>query len=240
MPGRRLVLPYAVSGRRLLAGRGSSANKATDGKVRDGATAPKPVAADSAAGTNESATAGPVRVSLTQAQYEVAAIRLAQPRARTLSTTLKVNGTLDVPAQNLVSVSVPFGGYIRQIRLEPGMRIRKGQTLAVLENPDYIQFQQDYLVTKAKLEYADLEFAPPAGTEPRKRECAENSSEDPLYPAAFAGPIGGHGPTLGALRINPAKLPADHLIRTIGVPSPVMASLRMFPSIMAVSSIRPM
>lgn len=106
-PGRRLFLLTLFLGG-LLAGCGSSANKANVDKT-DGATADKPVAADSAAGTNESAAAGPVRVSLTQSQYDVAAIKLAQPTARTLSTTLKVNGTLDVPAQNLISVSVPFG-----------------------------------------------------------------------------------------------------------------------------------
>ncbi len=94
----------------------------------------------------------PVRVSLTQAQYTVGGIALGQPTERMMSTRLKVNGVLDVPAQNQVSVSVPFGGYIRSIDLEPGMRIRKGQTLVVLENPDYIQLQQDYLDTKARLE----------------------------------------------------------------------------------------
>ncbi|UFH53265.1 efflux RND transporter periplasmic adaptor subunit [Spirosoma sp. KNUC1025] len=163
----------------------------------------------------------PVRISLTQAQYDVAGIQLGQPASRVMHTTLKVNGVLDVPAQNEVSVSVPVGGYIRQINLEPGMRIRKGQTLVVLENPEYIQLQQDYLDTKAKLEYADLEFA-------RQQELSrDNVSALKVFQQTRANrqslqaQLAGLNQRLMMLRINPATLTPDHLTRTISVPSPV-------------------
>lgn len=164
---------------------------------------------------------GPVRVSLTQAQYDVATIKLGQPTTRIMHTTLKVNGTLDVPAQNQVSVSVPVGGYIRQIGLEPGMRIRKGQTLVVLENPEYIQLQQDYLDTKAKLEYADLEFA-------RQQELSRDNvnalkvfQQTRANRQSLQAQLAGLRQRLIMLRINPATLTPDRLTRTIVVPSPV-------------------
>lgn len=162
-----------------------------------------------------------VRVALTQAQYTVAGIQLGEPSLRTLSTTLKVNGSLDVPAQNQVSVSVPFGGYIRKINLEPGMRISKGQTLVVLENPEYIQFQQEYLDTKAKLEYADLEFA-------RQQELSrENVNALKVFQQIRANrqslqaQLAGMTQRLALLHINPATLTPATLTRTINVPSPV-------------------
>lgn len=206
----------------LLAGCGSSTNKA------DATTADKTASPDSAEAKKDTA-AGPVRVSLTQAQYNVAAIKLDQPMLRMLSTTLKVNGTLDVPAQNLVSVSVPFGGYIRQIRLEPGMRVRKGQTLVVLENPDYIQFQQDYLDTKAKLEYADLEFI-------RQQELSRDNvnalkifQQTRSTRQSLQAQLAGMAQRLAALRINPAKLTAGQFTRTITVPSPVSGFITSIP-----------
>ena len=163
----------------------------------------------------------PVRVSLTQAQYEVAAIQLGQPTLRSLSTRLKVNGMLDVPAQNLVSVSVPFGGYIRQIRLEPGMRVRKGQPLVVLENPEYIQLQQDYLDTKSKLAYADLEFA-------RQEELSRDNvnalkifQQTRSNRQSLQAQLAGAAQRLAILRINPATLSPEQLTRTIIIPSPV-------------------
>ena len=164
---------------------------------------------------------GPVRVSLTQAQYDVAAILLGQPTSRVMHSTLNVNGVLDVPAQNQVSVSVPVGGYIRQISLEPGMRVRKGQTLVVLENPEYIQLQQDYLDTKAKLEYADLEFA-------RQQELSrDNVSALKVFQQTRANrqslqaQQAGLHQRLAMLRINTATLTPDRLTRTITIPSPV-------------------
>ncbi|WP_229374948.1 efflux RND transporter periplasmic adaptor subunit [Fibrella rubiginis] len=179
---------------------------------------------DETAAKRDSAEAKPkdgiVRVSLTQAQYNVAEIKLGQPTNRSLNTVLKANGQIDVPASNLVSVSVPFGGYIRYITLEPGQRIRKGQTLVVLENPDYIQLQQDYLDTKAKLEYADLDYA-------RQEELSrENVSALKVFQQtrsnrqSLQAQLAADAQRLAILRINPATLSPSRLTRTVTVPAP--------------------
>ena len=46
-------------------------------------------------------------VMLTSDQYKVAAIELGKVEMRNLSSILKVNGTIDVPPQNVVSISAP-------------------------------------------------------------------------------------------------------------------------------------
>ena len=177
--------------------------------------------AASADSTQQASADGTVQVALTQAQYDVAAIKLGQPVSRAMNTTLRVTGVLDVPAQNQMSVTVPFGGYIRQIRLEPGMRIRKGQTLVVLENPDYIQLQQDYLETKAKLEYANLEFD-------RQQELSrDNVNALKVFQQvrsnrqSLQAQLAGMAQRLAILRINPATLTPERLTRTITIPAPV-------------------
>ena len=170
---------------------------------------------------NDSVASGPVRVSLTQAQYNVAAIRVGQPTLRPLSTTLKANGTIDVPASNLVSVAVPFGGYIRTIDLEPGMRVRKGQPLARLENPEFIQLQQDYLDTKAKLDYADLEFA-------RQQELSrDNVNALKIFQQVRANrqslqaQLAGMTQRLAMMHIDVSRLSPNQLTRLVTIPSPV-------------------
>ncbi|GAB3952053.1 CusA/CzcA family heavy metal efflux RND transporter [Spirosoma harenae] len=184
---------------------------------------------DSTKTAADSASNGSIEVSLTQAQYNVAAIELGTPVDRTMSTTFKVNGTVDVPAQNRVSVSVPFGGYIREINLEPGMQVRKGQSLVVLENPDYIQLQQDYLDTKAKLEFADLEFA-------RQQELSrENVSALKVFQQtrssrqSLQAQLAGLAQRLAILRINPATLSPERLTRTVVIPSPVSGFITNVP-----------
>ena len=204
----------------LLSGCGSTEKKT------DVASAEQP---DSAEVKNDSTSVGPIQISLTQAQYDVVEIKLGEPTLRPLSTTLKVNGVIDVPAQNLVSVTVPFGGYIRQINLEPGMRVSKGQPLVILENPEYIQLQQDYLDTKAKLDYADLEFT-------RQQELSrDNVSALKVFQQirsnrqSLQAQVAGMAQRLAMLRINPAKLSPDKLTRMITVPSPASGFITNVP-----------
>lgn len=96
-------------------------------------------------------------VTLTDAQMKNADIETISMSEKSISSILKINGKIDVPPQNLVSVSVPLGGYLRSTKLLPGMHVNKGEIIAVMEDQQYIQLQQDYLVSKAKLVYAEKE-----------------------------------------------------------------------------------
>lgn len=97
-------------------------------------------------------------VQLTKAQYETAGIQIGTVVTRNISEVVTANGKIDIPPQNLVSISAPMGGFVRKTELLQGMKVKKGQILATIENPDFIQIQQDYLETQSKLEYAQLEF----------------------------------------------------------------------------------
>jgi membrane fusion protein, heavy metal efflux system len=96
-------------------------------------------------------------VLLTPAQYKNVGIVLGKAEERSMSGVVKVNGILDVPPQNLVTVSLPYAGIVKQTILLQGMQLKKGQVIAVLEHPDFIQLQQDYLDNKSKLDYLQLE-----------------------------------------------------------------------------------
>ena len=98
-------------------------------------------------------------VELTKAQYETAGVELGTASTRNLSDIVSANGVIDIPPQNLVSISAPLGGFVRKTELLQGMRVKKGQVLATIENPDFIQIQQDYLETESKLEYAQQEYS---------------------------------------------------------------------------------
>ena len=97
-------------------------------------------------------------VTLTDAQLKNTPIETMSLSVKNISTVLKINGKIDVPPQNLVSVSVPLGGYLKNTTLLPGMKVSKGQVIAVIENPQFIQLQQDYLMAKSKLHFAELDY----------------------------------------------------------------------------------
>jgi cobalt-zinc-cadmium efflux system membrane fusion protein len=103
-------------------------------------------------------TANPARVTLTNEQLTNANVVLGKLEQKSISSILKVNGKIDVPPQNMVSVSVPLGGYLKSTKLLPGMHVSKGEVIAVMEDQQYIQLQQDYLLAKAELNFIQNEY----------------------------------------------------------------------------------
>ncbi|MBO9702964.1 MAG: efflux RND transporter periplasmic adaptor subunit [Sporocytophaga sp.] len=97
-------------------------------------------------------------VKLTASQYKNASIAFGKVEMKNISSTLPVNGLLDVPPQNLVTVAAMMGGFVKSTHLLQGMRVKKGEVLVTIQNPDFIQIQQDYLNNKSKLLFAEQEY----------------------------------------------------------------------------------
>jgi membrane fusion protein, heavy metal efflux system len=97
-------------------------------------------------------------VELREDQIKLANIETGAIDLRSMSGSLKVNGTVSVAPQNLATVCMPMGGFVKSTKLMPGNMVRKGQTLAIIENQDFIDIQQDYLEAKNKLELAKAEY----------------------------------------------------------------------------------
>ena len=186
--------------------------------------------AETAPAEEETTATGPIEITFTKAQAQMAGIKLGRPERRAMSQTLKVNGVFDVPPQNQVTVSVPFGGYVRRIPLEQGMFVRRGQTLVVLENPDYVQVQQDYLDTKAKLGFADLDYARQEELSRENVGAAKVFQQTRANRQSLQAQLAGQAQRLAVLRINPATLRPATLTRTLTVPSPVSGYITAVPT----------
>jgi len=98
-------------------------------------------------------------VSLSTEQVKNINLKTGEVGFGEINEVLKLQGRIDVPPQNLVSVSIPLGGYLKSTKMLPGTQVRKGQVIAVMEDPQYIQLQQDYLSIHNKLNYASKELA---------------------------------------------------------------------------------
>ncbi|WP_418262906.1 efflux RND transporter periplasmic adaptor subunit [Flavobacterium faecale] len=97
-------------------------------------------------------------VELSAEQRKSSNIQLGNVEEKELSSTTKVNGVLDVPPQNLVSIAAPFGGFVKNTTMLQGLKVRKGQVVAMMQHPDYVQPQQDYIDLKSQLNYLKLEY----------------------------------------------------------------------------------
>src|SRR5690606_13290576 len=74
------------------------------------------------------------------------------------TSSIKVNGYIEVPMEGRATVSSYYGGYVKQNKLLTGQQVKKGELLFVLENPEYIQMQQDFFETKSQLAYLKSDF----------------------------------------------------------------------------------
>ena len=80
-------------------------------------------------------------VELSEAQMKNAGIEFGSIEEKQISGTIRVNGVLDVPPQQLVSISAPLGGFLKNTSLLEGSRVKKGQVIASIENLEFIQIQ---------------------------------------------------------------------------------------------------
>lgn len=97
-------------------------------------------------------------LELKEEQIKAAEIEMDSIKTRSISAILKVNGVLDVPPQNLYSINAPYGGFLKNTDLLEGSKVQKGQVIATLQHPDYIQMQQDYMNSVSQLGFLEKDY----------------------------------------------------------------------------------
>jgi cobalt-zinc-cadmium efflux system membrane fusion protein len=95
---------------------------------------------------------------LSAKQIKSLGIELGAIEQTNMGLSVFANGIVDVPPQNKSYVAMPFGGYIKQINVLDGMLVQKGQVLLVVEHPEIIQLQQDYLELLGQQEYLSADY----------------------------------------------------------------------------------
>lgn len=160
-------------------------------------------------------------VELTGAQIQTAGIKLGKIEDKQISGTIRVNGLLDVPPQQLVTISAPLGGFLKSTTLLQGSRVKKGQRIATIENLEFIQIQQDYLEAKGNFEFAKADYE-------RQQELAKQNvnSEKTLQQAksnftSWQARYAGLREKLRVLNLNPSSIEGGNVNSTINLYSPI-------------------
>ena len=97
-------------------------------------------------------------IHLSEKQFKAAGMVLGNIETHSLAGGIQTNGRVDLPAESKASVSVYYGGYVKNIQLIAGTYVKAGDVLFTLENPDYIKMQQDFLEAKSLLSYLKSDF----------------------------------------------------------------------------------
>jgi cobalt-zinc-cadmium efflux system membrane fusion protein len=97
--------------------------------------------------------------SLTVEQIKTVGIQYGTIEQKQLTATLKANGALRVPNNNKANVTSLYGGVVKSINVQLGDFVKKGQVIATIANPQFIQLQEEYLSTSSKITFAEQEVA---------------------------------------------------------------------------------
>lgn len=193
----------------------------TPNKERQAAAAGASVTGDSAADPALPTGAASRLVSFDPQQIRNMGIGIGRPVLKDISGTLTLQGRIDVPPQSIISLSFPLGGYLKSTKMLPGMRVRKGQVLAELEDMQFIQLQQDYLTAHAKFELAENEYA-------RQKDLNQSkAASDKVFQQAKAEMetqrilMNALARKLEVIGIIPGKLTPDNISKTVAVLSPI-------------------
>lgn len=153
---------------------------------------------------------------------ELKNIRIATDTLKLMNigNTLHFKGIIDVPPQNIYSMSIPLGGYLKYTHLLPGMKIKKNEIIAVLEDPQYIQLQEDYLQTKNQYTLLEKNYL-------RQKELWEQKAvSDKTYEQAAAEfenckiKLKALEEKLNIINIPAKELTADKISKTIKLSAP--------------------
>ncbi len=128
----------------------SKQENTTDKQANDTALANTETTTENEAGNKE--------VELNKAQFTTANIKLGAIEQKNLSDVIRVNGKTELPAQNQADVSSFMSGTITNIYVNLGDKVKKGQVIASIDSPEFIQLQEEYLISKNTLEYLELEY----------------------------------------------------------------------------------
>ncbi len=98
-------------------------------------------------------------VELSAQQFAAIDGKVGPVEQKDLTTALKATGALKVPPQNIADVSPAMGGTVRDVLVNEGDAVRKGQVLATVYDQAIIDLQRNYLEAQARSIYAtaDLE-----------------------------------------------------------------------------------
>ncbi|MBK9391896.1 MAG: efflux RND transporter periplasmic adaptor subunit [Bacteroidetes bacterium] len=165
-------------------------------------------------------------VELRDDQIRLADIQTAPVEMRSVSTTLKVNGIITVAPQNNATVCMPLGGFIKSADLLPGNSVRKGQTLAVIENQEFVDIQQNYLEARNKLGYAEAELKRHTDLYKDDVYSEKNVQQVTVEYKNLKAMVKSLEQKLFLIGINPAQLTEDNISNTVNLVSPINGFLK--------------
>ncbi|MGL5704571.1 MAG: efflux RND transporter periplasmic adaptor subunit [Tannerellaceae bacterium] len=97
-------------------------------------------------------------VAFNDEQKSLAQIETTTMQKEMISHSIDCNGTIQAPPQQKATITPIVGGVVKSVSILPGQFVNKGATIVTLDNPEFIQLQQEYLENNAAYKYMQKEI----------------------------------------------------------------------------------
>ncbi len=159
-------------------------------------------------------------------QLEVMNIEIGAIKQVNLGGALKVNGQLELPPQKMASVSAIVGGRVQNVAVIEGDFVRKGQVIARLSNPEFINMQREYLSANSNISFLEKDFN-------RKKELLKDGiTSSKSFQQAEANYFEGKAAlnasksTLQLMGVNVTALESGQIVSSIPIIAPIQGYIQ--------------
>ncbi len=97
-------------------------------------------------------------ITISQAQFESSKMLLGALTEENFPIIVKTTGMIDAPPQSREIISSFYDGFVKKSNLLIGDTVRKGQALVTIENPEFLDMQQEYLEITEEIGYLKSEY----------------------------------------------------------------------------------
>ncbi|RYF24491.1 MAG: efflux RND transporter periplasmic adaptor subunit [Flavobacteriales bacterium] len=95
--------------------------------------------------------------TLTAEQIKTVGVQLGDVEQKELTATIKANGMLSVPNNNKANATSLYGGVVKGMNIQIGDYVKKGQTIATITNPQFVQSQEEFLTIASRITFSEQE-----------------------------------------------------------------------------------
>jgi cobalt-zinc-cadmium efflux system membrane fusion protein len=159
-------------------------------------------------------------LQLSAKQMNTLGIKLGSLQQEALGLSVYANGMIDVPPQNKSYIAMPFGGYIKKINVLDGMTVTKGQVLMLVEHPEVIQLQQEFLECQGQQEFLAADYERQKELYEKEAGSAKNYQQAKSAYLVNKAKLSGLSYKLEMANVNLATLRNGQIERTQQIRSP--------------------
>ena len=171
--------------------------------------------------SNKEENATSEKVETEKGEEEADADADPAPELSKTVNVVRVTGTLALDPQNRAEVSPIASGVVRCITTREGIRVRRGQVVAYIENTQIVELQRQYLTAVNELSAAKTELARQHTLMKQEAGVLKTLQQAESAYAIANAQVVGIGRQLSQLGVNPSSISAGKLTTLIPVTSPI-------------------